>query len=161
MILQGVFETMDTLGIYRRGERAISTVEGHAAVREAVLFLLAAEPVPPLAMASCLNLAAARHAKEKGRTGGTGHFGVTGTTPSDRASLLTSRPVACSENIAYGYPDAVELVSALIVDDSVPGRGHRSNIFDPRMKSFGAGRAVHLVKRSIDVHLFCLEQIDD
>lgn len=158
--IKGVFATMDAIGVYTRGTRRVATVEGRAAVDEAVRFLSNAEPAPPLRMASCLNLAAARHAKAKGSTGNYGHFGATGRNPSERASFLTASPVACSENIAYGYSDISEMVSALIVDDSVPSRGHRSNLFDPRIKSFGSGRAVHLLRKSIDVQLFCRDDID-
>lgn len=157
--LKGVFAAMDANGVYARGARRIATVEGRAAVDEAVRFLASAEPVPPLRMAGCLNLAAARHAKAKGSIGSSGHFGATGRNPSERASFLTGSPVACSENIAYGYDDATEMVSALIVDDAVPSRGHRNNMFDPRMKSFGSGRAAHLLRKTIDVQLFCLDDI--
>lgn len=157
--LRDTFDSMDATGVYSRGTRRIATVEGRAAVEEAVRFLSSVEPVPPLQMASCLNLAAARHAKAKGSTGSSGHFGATGRDPSERASFLTAGPVACSENIAYGYDDATDMVAALIVDDSVPSRGHRNNIFDPRMKSFGSGRAAHLLRESIDVHVFCLDDI--
>ncbi len=157
--LRDVFGSMDATSVYSRGTRRIATVEGRAAVDEAVRYLSSAAPVPPLQMASCLNLSAARHAKAKGSTGSSGHFGATGRDPSERASFLTAGPVACSENIAYGYDDATDMVAALIVDDSVPGRGHRNNIFDPRMTSFGSGRAAHLLRKSIDVHVFCLDDI--
>ena len=157
--VKSVFGSMDTTGVYTRGTRRVATVEGRTAVDEAVRFLSYVEPVPPLRTPSCLNLAAARHAKAKGSTGNHGHFGVTGRGPSERASFLTTRQVACSENIAYGYNDITEMVSALIVDDAVPSRGHRNNIFDPRMKSFGSGRAAHLLRKSIDVHLLCLDDI--
>lgn len=157
--LESVFGSMDATGVYSRGTRRIATGEGRAAVDEALRFLSIVAPVPPLQMASCLNLAAARHAKAKGSTGSSGHFGATGRDPSERASFLTAAPVACSENIAYGYADATAMVAALIVDDSVPGRGHRNNIFDPRMKSFGSGRAAHLLRKSIDVHVLCLDDI--
>ena len=158
--IREIFGGMDTTGVYPRGIRRVATVEGRVAVDEALSFLSSAKPVPPLQMASCLNLAAARHAKAKGSTGSYGHFGVTGRNPSERASALTSRPVACSENIAYGYTDVSEMVSALIVDDAVASRGHRNNLFDPRMKSFGSGRATHLLRKSIDVQLFCLDDIN-
>ena len=158
-IVNDVFRSMDVNGVYARGSRRVATVEGRAAVDEAAHFLANADPVAPLRMASCLNLAAARHAKAKGSTGTDGHFGATGRDPSERASFLATSPVACSENIAYGYDDITELVSAIIVDDAVPGRGHRHNLFDPRMKSFGSGRASHLLRKTIDVHLFCLDEI--
>jgi len=158
-IVKGVFGGMDATGVYTRGARRVATVEGRNAVDEAVRFLSSVAPAPPLRMASCLNLAAARHAKAKGSTGSYGHHGVTGTDPSERASSLTSGPVACAENIAYGYREPAEMVAALIVDDAVPRRGHRWNIFDPRMKSFGSGRAAHLLRGTIDVQLFCLADI--
>jgi uncharacterized protein YkwD len=159
--LRDIFGSMDATGVYARGTRRIATTEGRVAVEEAVRFLSDAAPLPPLRMASCLNLSAARHAKAKGSTGSSGHFGATGRDPSERASFLTASPVACSENIAYGYDDAADMVAALIVDDGVPGRGHRGNIFDPRMKSFGSGRAAHLLRKWIDVHVFCLDDIRD
>jgi uncharacterized protein YkwD len=157
--LRGVFANMDASGVYSRGTRRVATSEGRAAVDEALRFLSAAAPMPPLRMATCLNLAAARHAKAKGSTGNYGHLGATGRNPSERASFLASSPVACSENIAYAYDDVAEMVAALIVDDAVPSRGHRHNIFDPRMQSFGSGRAAHLLRTSIDVHVFCLDDI--
>jgi len=159
-VLQGVFATMDTAGVYARGTRRVATVEGRSAVDEAVRFLSEATPVSPLRMASCLNLAAARHAKAKGSTGNYGHLGVTGRDPSERASSLATHPLACSENIAYGYDDVTEMVSALIVDDSVPWGGDRRNLLDPRLQSFGPVRAAHLLRNTIDVQLFCLDQID-
>lgn len=157
--LREVFGNMDASGVYSRGARRVATSEGRAAVDEALRFLSAVTPVPPLRMATCLNLAAARHAKAKGSTGNYGHLGATGRNPSERASFLASRPVGCSENIAYAYEDVAEMVAALIVDDAVPSRGHRNNIFDPRMKSFGSGRAAHLLRTSIDVQVFCLDDI--
>ncbi len=157
--LEEVFGAMDASGVYARGNRRVATMEGRAAVEEARRFLSGVAPTPPLRMAGCLNLAAARHAKAKGSTGNYGHVGATGRNPSERASFLTSRPVGCSENIAYAYDDIVEMVAALIVDDAVPSRGHRNNLFDPRMKSFGSGRAAHLLRKTIDVQLFCLDEI--
>ena len=53
--------------------------EGPAAVDEALRFLEHVDPVPPLRMAGCLNLAATRHARAKGSVGGSG---VTERRPS-------------------------------------------------------------------------------
>ena len=158
--VRALYAGIDAHGLYRRGERRMAVGEGPAAVDEALRFLGEVEPVPPLRMASCLNLAAARHARAKGSVGGSGHLGANGWTPSRCASASTEAPVGCSENIAYGYDDVAEMVAALVVDDGVAGRGHRRNLFDPRMRSFGAGRAPHLLRRIMDVQLFCLQDVE-
>lgn len=159
--LRALYAGIDAHGIYRRGERRMAVGEGPAVVDEALRFLERVDPVPALRMASCLNLAATRHARAKGSVGGSGHFGANGWTPSRRASAVTREPVGCSENIAYGYDDVAEMVAALVVDDGVPGRGHRMNLFDPRMRSLGAGRAPHAVRRVMDVQLLCLQDVQD
>lgn len=158
--LRALYAGIDAHGIYRRGERRMAVGEGPAAVDEALRFLERVDPVPPLRMAGCLNLAATRHARAMGSVGGSGHIGANGWTPSQRASAATREPVGCAENIAYGYDDVAEMVAALVVDGGVPGRGHRMNLFDPRMRSFGAGRAHHLLRRTMDVQLFCLQDVE-
>ena len=41
------------------------------------------------------------------------------------------------ENIAFGESDALENLIQLIVDDGVPDRAHRYNIFNPNWENHG------------------------
>jgi len=47
------------------------------------------------------------------------------------------------ENIAYGTTGGRAIVLALIIDDGVPNRGHRSNIFNPSFLFLGAYTGPH------------------
>ena len=49
----------------------------------------------------------------------------------------------CGENISYGKDTALDVVIALIVDDSTPSRGHRTNIFNPKFKLCGCKTGPH------------------
>ena len=47
------------------------------------------------------------------------------------------------ENIDYGHTDPVGIVVSLVVDDNVPGRGHRKTIFNPKYALVGAALGPH------------------
>jgi uncharacterized protein YkwD len=49
-----------------------------------------------------------------------------------------------AENIAYGGRSARGVIVQLIVDDGVPDRGHRMNIFDPEYRVVGVGCGPHV-----------------
>jgi uncharacterized protein YkwD len=48
-----------------------------------------------------------------------------------------------AENISAGEDDARMVVIQLLVDDGVPSRGHRKNLFNPDLHQAGAGAASH------------------
>lgn len=52
------------------------------------------------------------------------------------------------ENIAYGTSGGRAIVLQLIIDDGVPSRGHRTNIFEAAFKYLGAFTADHTVYRT-------------
>jgi uncharacterized protein YkwD len=112
-------------------------------VREAIAFLRLQEPLPPLSWSDGLWLAARDHALDQGRTGATGHDGSDGSTMITRIARYGRWLQTAAENIEYGSEDAREVVIALIVDDGVPSRGHRTNIFAPTLRVMGVACGPH------------------
>ncbi|MGY0195273.1 CAP domain-containing protein [Leptothrix sp. BB-4] len=147
--------------IYLRDGVRIRMTEGLGAVREAVTFLKRAQPVPPMRAFGCLSAAAQGHVKDQGPRGAIGHAGSDGSDPGKRATKAVGRKVACGENISYGPENAREHVVGLLVDDGVPGRGHRENIFLAEYRTFGAAVGPHKVYRQMAVHMMCLDDIRD
>lgn len=147
--------------IYLRDGVRIRMTEGLSAVREAVAYLRQARPVPPLRAFGCLSLAAQSHAKDQGPRGAIGHAGSDGSDPSRRAAKALGRKAACGENISYGPESPREHVIGLIVDDGVPNRGHRENIFLAEYRSLGAAVGPHKVYRQMAVHVMCFEDFRD
>jgi uncharacterized protein YkwD len=48
-----------------------------------------------------------------------------------------------AENIAYGKLTAPMMVLGFIIDDGIPDRGHRKNIFNPELRYAGVARGDH------------------
>lgn len=95
-------------------------------VAETVSFLQKAKPLPPLSLAEGLALSAQMHINEQGARGSIGHG-----NPWSRIAAQGHFIGRAGENISYGYSDARGIVAQLIIDQGVPGRGHRKNIFNP------------------------------
>ncbi|GAA0337682.1 CAP domain-containing protein [Sphingomonas oligophenolica] len=118
------------------------TNEGTDAVDEAIDFLDRQAPLPALEPGALLARAARGFADEQGASGYTGHRSADGEMPGDRVKRLGGG-IFVGETISYGYDDPVAVVRQLIIDDGLPGRGHRALIFSPGSLYAGVGCGVH------------------
>ena len=66
---------------------------------------------------------------DTGPGGVTGHTGTDGSQPKDRCERYVKVEGMSGENIDYGEKSPEMVIIALAIDDGVPSRGHRSNIF--------------------------------
>jgi uncharacterized protein YkwD len=112
-------------------------------VAEAVSFLQKARPLPPLAFVDGLALSAQRHVADQGSRGAIGHSGSNHSSPWSRMAEYGRYVGRAGENISYGCSDARNIVAQLIIDQGVPGRGHRKNIFSPSFAVAGAACGHH------------------
>ena len=133
------------------GEVGIQTDEGPAALREAIDFLKRVRPVPSLDPAQPLMFAARDHVQDQGPRGGLGHRGNDGSTMAKRIERYATWIGSISENIDYGSHSARRVVISLIVDDGIPDRGHRENIFQTSARLVGAACGPHRTYRTMCV----------
>lgn len=119
------------------------TREGILALNEAIEFLNEQKPLPPLSWSPGLAAAAADLIREQGKTGNTGHRGGQGGGMADRIKRHGTWKGQIGEDIAYVPNEPRLLVMQLIVDDGIPDRGHRKNLFNPRFKEAGVACGPH------------------
>jgi uncharacterized protein YkwD len=124
-------------------ETLVRTDEGLKGVDEAIRFLLKQKPLPPLAWSAGLAAAAAELADEEGESGAVGHLGKSSGGPKERIERHGEWQGRIGENIFYGPGDARQVVMNLIIDDGVPDRGHRKNIFYRAFARAGAACGSH------------------
>ena len=125
------------------GRVPLRTEEGVAALDEAIRFLETARPVGPLRFNEGLARAAKAHAQYLGSRGLLSHQGPDGSGPAGRLDRLGRWQSLVAENISTGEDDPRLVVVQLLVDDGVPSRGHRRNLFNPDLHQAGAGAAPH------------------
>lgn len=112
-------------------------------VEEASAFLRRQSPLEPLQCIPGLISSAQQQVDEQGPTGEIGHRAPDGSDPFSRISRQGQWSGHAGENISYGYDDARTIVILQIIDQGVPGRGHRRNIFSRDFRVAGAARGPH------------------
>ncbi len=130
-------------GVFGTARGDIQSKEGLAAVDEAITFLENAQSLGPLEPSEGLSLAAKDHAEDTGPKGIVGHSGSDGSTIQQRVNRHGQWKRSIGENISYGFKNARAIVIQLIVDDGVPGRGHRKNIYTESFRVVGVANAEH------------------
>jgi uncharacterized protein YkwD len=125
------------------GQPPIRTQEGVRAVDEAIRFLRAVSPLPPLRLSAGMSMGAKDHVNDIGFKGTIGHYGSDGSQFLDRIDRYGSSSGAVGENISYGATAPQAVVMQLIVDDGVAGRLHRDNIFYSEFNTTGIACGAH------------------
>lgn len=125
------------------GETPILTKEGVGAAIEAIRFLRSVKPLPPLNPSKGMSSGANDHVKDQGTSGSSQHRGSDGSQPWDRVNRYGTWEKSIGENIALGSNKARDIVLSLMIDDGVPGRGHRKNIFNPDFRVIGVACGHH------------------
>ncbi len=125
------------------GEIRIVTNEGLEAVDEAIRFLQSASPCPPLSPSRGMSKAAKDHVNDIGPKSIVGHLGSDRSTPFIRMNRYGTWQKTAGENISFGKRSAREIVIQLIIDDGVPSRGHRKNIFNCKFNRIGVAFGPH------------------
>jgi uncharacterized protein YkwD len=121
----------------------LQTKEGVAAVDEAIKVLKNTGSAPKLRLSAGLSQAARDHVLDQGRHGSIGHNGTNRSTPFERINRYGRWQQSAGENISYGASTATAVVRDLIVDDGIPDRGHRTNVFRPDYRMAGVACGYH------------------
>jgi hypothetical protein len=125
---------------WRRDDRGDDyAMPGQSARAEAIAFLDRQRPLSPLGANLGLAGAAARLAEDQAQSGRIGH--TSALRERFEAHGVWSGMVA--ETISYGMESPAAVVQQLIIDEGVPGRGHRGVLFDPSLSVAGVSCGPH------------------
>ena len=130
------------------GGTRLRTKEGSRALDEAIRFLKHSRPQAPLSLSAGMCRAAADHCADQAG-GRRGHDGSDRSNPGSRISRYGQWTRGWAENIAYGKTNARDIILALIIDDGLPARKHRKNIFNPKWNVAGAAFGPHATYRTV------------
>ena len=115
------------------------------ATEEAIAYLQRRAPTGPLQFSSKLGDSAVGHAYDEGAHAAFTHTGSDGSSAGERMHRAGVWAGMLAEEMSAGESDAADVVRQLIIDEDVPGRGHRNDLMDPFLKLAGVGCASHPV----------------
>lgn len=127
----------------RPGKPALVTAEGAAALDDAIKFLRAVKPAPPLSASTGMCLGARELVKDQGTSGATGHRGADGSFCEQRTQRFGNWTGDIGEDLDYSDDTARERVLMLLIDDGVANRGHRLRLLSPDYKVVGVACGSH------------------
>jgi uncharacterized protein YkwD len=117
--------------------RPVMTLEGVAAIDEAIRFLKSSNPLGQLEPSKGLSLGAKDHVLDLSHKGMISHIGSDGSMPTDRVSRYGTWGSTMGEAILFEVSTPREMVMQLIIDDGVQDRGHRKDVFEPSFQVAG------------------------
>lgn len=103
--------------------------------------LVKMEPVGKLELDETLQKAAQWFADDHARSGKTGHIGSDGSRMDQRIDRAGGEFRTMAENCSYELADARDVMLGLLIDEGIPGFGHRKNILNPAYSHMGAGKS--------------------
>jgi uncharacterized protein YkwD len=112
------------------GQTPLVTLEGAAAVKEAIDYLKKLPLLPNLTFSNGLGLAAQDHLKDMQKNNLRGHQGSDKSYPDARVERYGMLNGGVNEIIKYNAMTAREIVIGTIIDDGNPTRGHRLAILN-------------------------------
>lgn len=125
------------------GRTTLRTKEGPSAVNEAIEYLNRLDPVKPLKWSEGLARAAAFHVNDTGPKGLVQYESYDGTSVKERLKKYGKIVTCYGENLSFHCDTAMDVILQLVVDDGVPNRGHRDNIFNPDFRVVGINTGPH------------------
>jgi len=125
------------------GQITVKSQEGIRPLEECIQVLKKTEAMPILNPAEGLAKAAAELVADQQKHGGIGHITRRGLTPKMRIEKYGEWDICSAEDITYGSFEARQIVIALLIDDGVPGRGHRENILNACSRFVGVANGGH------------------
>lgn len=152
--LKEIAKYFDGKELKRPGELPVLTREGVTALNEAVRFMEKKAPLPKLRWSGGMSRGARDHVEAQGNTGMVGHGSSEQGDLRDRIHPYGNWEKIVGENIVYGHTRARDAILSLIIDDGVPHRGHRRNIFNPNFLVAGIACGPHPVYHSMCVMIF-------
>ena len=126
-----------------KGQPSLPTQEGKSAVAECIKFIKKQPPTRQFEWDELIGRSCKDHCKDIGPKGTMSHKSSNGDEAHERILKYGSVFGMIGENLNYGHHTGEEIIMALIIDDGVANRGHRTNIFSDRFSVVGIFVGAH------------------